>query len=434
MGQSLTELVDRVNTLAADFGDLAFLDPQGVLDVTQSHRAVTAVRLELPSNEFFHLTQVLIDADGVDDLAQATERVISSHWKGYRKHLDRALLFDPSNTETAFHTRREHRPWLEIRFRRAVDITRIRLRNRGNRTALRARGIKILVRTVGGRMVTVYDGVDRAAQFARAAESIYGAVANLTDETGAPIAETIGADLVKILTRLHLREYEDSVVRDLKETALSEADRAEFRSLINQTMLFDRELEWTSHGIRRSFRFWSEREKQAYVNFANELISDLRELNPNVCFGFGSVLSIIRDHNLIPHDDDLDVIIGFDPEQAAKINDGIALIEKFLQAKGYTVTGRPTAHRLVTKPGQTKVDVFVGIFEGDSIAWYPGRHGGLTRQMIFPPRQAPLLGIDCAVPAQPEAYLAQVYGPGWSVPDPNFKHAPEKGSYDSVLK
>jgi phosphorylcholine metabolism protein LicD len=163
-----------------------------------------------------------------------------------------------------------------------------------------------------------------------------------------------------------------------------------------------------------------------------ELVSDLRELNDNVCLGFGSVLSVVRDHDLIPHDDDLDVLIGFEPDQAAKITDAIELIESFLREKGYTVSGRPTAHRLVTKPGQTKVDVFVGIFEGDSISWYPGRHGVLRREMIFPAREVPFLGTDCAVPANPEMYLQLVYGPSWSTPDPNFHHNPQPGAYAAL--
>ena len=40
-------------------------------------------------------------------------------------------------------------------------------------------------------------------------------------------------------------------------------------------------------------------------------------------------------------------------------------------------SARPTARG---KP----VDVFVGIFEGESISWYPGARGGLTRSMVFP--------------------------------------------------
>jgi hypothetical protein len=431
----LEDLVGQVNELArAEFPDLGFLDPSGELEIHAGHRAVTALRLELPGTEFFHLTQVLIDAEGIADLARDTDRITSSSWKGYRKNLDQAILFDDSNTETAFHTRREHRPWLEIRFRGPVDISRILLRNRGNRTALRARGIRVLLLTDAGRWTTIYDGAERAAQFARAAEEFHGPIAVAADQVGVPRRSSVAADLVRILTQIHLRDYEDSVVRDLKQIDLGDDDRAAFRSLINKTFLADRELEWTSHGIRRSFRFWSEREKRAYVAFAMELVADLRELTDNVCLGFGSVLSVVRDHDLIPHDDDLDVIIGFEPDQAAKITNAIDLIEGFLRDKGYTVSGRPTAHRLVTKPGQTKVDVFVGIFEGDSISWYPGRHGVLRREMIFPAREVSFLGTDCAVPAHPETYLQQVYGPGWSTPDPNFRHSPQPGAYANAIR
>ena len=159
-----------------------------------------------------------------------------------------------------------------------------------------------------------------------------------------------------------------------------------------------------------------------YVRDSAEVAEALRSLTPNVCFGFGSVLSVVRDKALIPHDDDLDVIVAFEPEAAATLRDGLRLIEEHLRPLGFEVTGPFHAHRHVRQPGRKRVDVFVGIFEGESISWYPGTRGGLTRAIVFPPRSAELLGVPCWIPAQPEAYLERLYGEGWRVPDPYFRH------------
>ena len=83
-------------------------------------------------------------------------------------------------------------------------------------------------------------------------------------------------------------------------------------------------------------------------------------------------------------------------------------------------------------PGRKRVDVFVGIFEDDSISWYPGTRGGLTRAIVFPPRSADLLGVPCWIPAQPEAYLERLYGEGWRVPDPYFRHVWDISAYADI--
>jgi hypothetical protein len=208
-----------------------------------------------------------------------------------------------------------------------------------------------------------------------------------------------------------------------------DASRSAFRSLVNERLLPSRGLEWTTHGPQRPFRAWTDSEQVEYVRDSAEVVRALEALTPNVCLGFGSVLATVRDRALIPHDDDLDVIVGFEPAEAASIAAGLARIEAHLRPLGFDVTGAFTAHRHVRRPGRKRVDVFVGVFEGDSISWYPGPRGVITRGMVFPPRDAELLGITCRIPAEPEHYLEQTYGPGWRVPDPFFSHAWNPSAY-----
>lgn len=228
------------------------------------------------------------------------------------------------------------------------------------------------------------------------------------------------ADLTKILTQIHLRDYA-TARGDLDRAALTASQTAEFKSLVNER-LAEREVEWSSHGIKRTFRFWSQQEKQDYLAFTVDVVRCLQDLNDNVCLGFGTVLGLIRDHDLIAHDDDADVIIGFEPSQAATLGQGRELISECLQDHGYRVTKNRIAHHWVTPPdGGVKLDAFAGIFEGDSISWYPGKRGVLTRQMVFPAISIERLGQTCPIPREPERYLEQIYG-DWRTPDPYFHH------------
>jgi len=436
MEYDLEGLVSAVRGIAdASFPDLGFLDSSGELDIDAEVSRVQAVRVELQSTEFLHLGTIrLVTASEPPDAA-STELRVSSIWKGYGEHLSKKLVLDPEFDGTGFHTKKEQRPWLEIALDSPIDLRRIMIRNRPGPTARRARGILVRVRTTDGRWITVYDGLVRANAFARSIEHIFGAVTDVSSTECGAASPLVAADLANLLARLHLHDYAGpALARDLARIPISAEDQGRFRDLVSDSILYPRQLEWTGHGVKRSFRFWSRVEKAKYVAYATELVDDLHELTPNVCLGFGSVLAAVRDHDLIPHDDDLDIVVGFEPEEAPKIADALQLIAKHLRAKGYTVMGNNTAHRMISRPPHRKVDVFVGIFENDQIAWYPASRSGLPRDVVFPPMTTDLLGAACAIPAKPEEYLQRVYGRSWSTPDRHFKHAGDRQAYADILR
>jgi hypothetical protein len=238
--------------------------------------------------------------------------------------------------------------------------------------------------------------------------------------------------MASILGSVILGDYE-GVAKELKGLELTPSERAHFRAEVNSLVLAPRQLEWTSHGIRRSFRFWSSEEKRRYVRYALEVAHDLRGLTDAVAFGFGSVLATVRDGDLIAHDDDLDILVAFDSSEVPTIAAGLKRLHDYLTARNYSVTGDHTAHRWVRKGRNYKVDVFVGLFEGDSVAWYPGSRAALTRQMMFPPSTGTLLGYECPLPREPLQYLECVYGPSWRVPDAGFKHVWNRKGYADLI-
>jgi hypothetical protein len=415
--ERLAPLRGLVSTVLRDFPDLGYLGPRGVLEVPVDVGPVHRLRLELPG-QFLHLQSVgLVTADGSDASVGAT--VTASSWYGpYGDRFSPEALFDWGHpTGTAVHTEKDDPSWVEIRFANPVDLTGVRLRNVANDTATRAASLRVIART-RFRNHVLFDGGRRHKELRAAAAQV---------TFPSPDAELVV--LRDVLVDTARGAYPQAKKRLTSAELDADVVKA-FRALVNEELLPSRSLMWTIHGPCRPFRFWSEEEKLTYVQFAAEVVDVLRDLTPHVSLGFGSVLSVVRDHALIPHDDDLDLIIGFEPHEAATLADGLGLVESFLTERGYSVRGKWSAHRQVARSPRGKhLDVFVGLFEGDAISWYPGARGGLDRDTMYPTRTAELLGVECRIPARAETYLERLYGPGWVSPDPNFAHRWDRSSY-----
>jgi hypothetical protein len=443
-----------VRNSTESFPDLGFVEAGGILQLRRPIPEVSCLRVVVPRTEPLQLVSVLVDADGIDDLVRHTTRTMNGGSKEAQQRLQDGLLFDPDNMAPAVQTARQKHPWLEIEFDHPVTLRRILLRNICDEQMHRwNRGIQVLVRTGNGCWTTIYDGVERERAFVRAVEQRYagqtlpqragvklgGLVGRqMRADPASSVADAIsidrGADLAKLLTAIHLGDYANAET-DLHRVDLTTENESLFRALVN-AQIAGRRREWSLHGIKRTFRFWPEQEKQDYVGFAVEVARSLQELNENVSLGFGTVLGLVRDQDLIAHDDDADVIIGFEPEQASTLNEGRELIKQCLKDHRYIVSKDRVSHYWVESPGiNRKLDVFPGIFEGDDISWFPGKRGVLTRQMMFPAINIDRFGHSCPVPREPERYLEEIYGPNWKTPNENFRHQKShiKSQYRDIL-
>ncbi len=404
--------------LAADgFADLGVAAPDGLLDIQPTLSGVRAIRLEVPAGQALELQSIGIEADGVPSI-----RTISSVRASRSEtpiDVDRLLAFDHP-TGTSVRTQPEHPAWIEVAFSERVTVTRIRLRNASGDAGHRPAGLKVSAKS-GWRTRVVYDRTSRERAWRDQVAASRARVGS--DPVASPLLEvldlTVRGDYAKAHTLLASR-------------VPSDATRHLFRDALNERLLPSRGLEWTVHGPQRPFRLWSEQERVDYVRGCAEVLEVLAPLTANACLGFGSVLSVVRDQDLVPHDDDLDIIVGFELSEASTLKAGLTLIEDHLRAVGFDVTGAFAAHRHVRRPGRRRVDVFVGLFEGDAISWYPGARRALTREMMFPASSASLLGIDVAIPKDAERYLGCVYGPDWRVPDPHFSHEWDLASYADI--
>ena len=416
--QPLAHLEDVIRGARALFPDLEVVAPDGLLDLRLQHDAVRRLRIEGAPEQFLHLQSVGVETTK-GAVGRRDAKVTASSWyKGYGDSFDSVRLLDVDHPSgTAVHTQADSPGWVELTFKKPVDLRRVRLRNVASSTARRLRGFRILLEGPDG-WVVAYDHLSRVGQLRQALAT-----------SGATGASPELSGLLPVLGDAFGGFYDEARQALDALTAVPDQERKAFRTIVTTTLLADRAMEWTVHGPQRCFRFWSDQEKVNYIESAVAITDALASLTPNVCFGFGAALSVVRDGALIPHDDDLDIIIAFDPHEASTLAEGLALVEQHLRPLGFTVTGTFSAHRHVRRPGAKHVDVFVGLFEGDTVSWYPGARGALTRDMMFPTSSGPLMGVPCPLPRNPLVYLERLYGAGWRQPDPHFRHTWDRSAY-----
>ncbi len=220
-------------------------------------------------------------------------------------------------------------------------------------------------------------------------------------------------------------DYDDAYFQLRKDKALKDEEKKRVIAAVNDGLLFGRKLEWGNHGIKCSFRFWTDARKSAYVERSLEIVDLLRNhLTPHVCFGFGSVLGMIRDADMIAHDDDMDLIIAFPARRRLTFRKVLAELRILLTSHDFVVPGKDNLSHLSTaRKGQAGTDVFVGFIESDRrVSWFPSRRRSLTFSDVFPARMMRFHGHDCPIPRDPLKYLQATYGPDWRTPIPNWNH------------
>jgi len=423
MDNRLQQRITEVSRLqAADFPELTFLGfDSRPLELPMPRGPVRFLRVELPHRQFLHLHSLALFDDAGMELDVRLGKISLSSVHGHGDpDLTRKLLFQTSGKhDIAFHTKDDQGPWLVVELAEPLLAEQLLIRNRSGRYAHRAAGIRVSASPDGVEWTELYDGARREDQFATAVAAGNGKDATKAEIAAASVAATL------------LAGRYGEVAKAIPEKDLRPDEIGSIKRCINQVVLAPQQLEWTSHGVRRSFRYWGEAEMEDYVALTVDVCRDLAELSPDVCFGFGSVLSIVRDGELMKHDDDLDVIIAFDSAVAPTLHEALALVRDFLVEKEYKVRGKFFSHWHVLRGGK-KVDVFVGIYEGGRIGWFPGTRRALARDDVFPARSVPFLGSECWIPREPEKYLATIYGANWKSPLPGWKHDWDRSSYADI--
>lgn len=188
-----------------------------------------------------------------------------------------------------------------------------------------------------------------------------------------------------------------------------------------------------AHGLKKTFKFWSDTEKSNYLKNSAEMISCLTEISPHVCLGFGGVLGLYRDQNLIPHDDDIDILIAFDKSSVSTLGAALSIVENKLSAHDFKVMGHFFSHLWVKASGGKMIDVFVGLAEEDELlSFYPSPRHSLLVNDVFPAQPQELCGVSLPFPRDCLSYLTKTYGKDWDKPDINFHHSWNRAEFQTI--
>ncbi|MCW2760785.1 MAG: mucin-5AC [Marmoricola sp.] len=155
-------------------------------------------------------------------------------------------------------------------------------------------------------------------------------------------------------------------------------------------------------------------------------IADLRDhVGIDAHLSYGCLLGAVREGRMIGHDSDSDLAYLSAHTSPADVVRESLRIERQMRALGWKVvrmSGGDLKLFLPLPDGRTvHVDVFAAFHVDGVFYQLGGRSGALPRTALTPASTVVLEGVELAAPADPEAVLEFLYGPGWRVPDPAFR-------------
>ncbi|OUS33483.1 hypothetical protein A9Q94_19465 [Rhodobacterales bacterium 56_14_T64] len=277
-----------------------------------------------------------------------------------------------------------------------------------------ATNLRITLETDEGESTCVYDKSAREAALKKA-------VALQAQKVNAPKVVRLIVPALLDCVNLQLDATRGSFKRIRRR--LGEDFFAAFGLNLNKSLLHTRKLEFGQHGVSHSFRYWSDAEKTALIDSYSVLVKAYKKsgFDSICCFGF--LLGMVREDDLIPHDDDIDLLV-FNYDTKMSDLHIMTLIIGIAAQTGFEVISIRFSQRfarLRTKDNRD-FDVFICNVEGEKCFVYPSRSPYTHKDTIFPIKDQQAFNRNLPFPQNPVTLLEDIYGDDWRVPKPYFLH------------
>jgi hypothetical protein len=183
----------------------------------------------------------------------------------------------------------------------------------------------------------------------------------------------------------------------------------------------------TGHAISRTIDSrYSPEQKRMIVRTITAVCDRVaQELGVTWFVTSGTLLGLVREGGFIKHDDDLDVAyVSTEQSEAAIVAQRrriYTLLNAIPDVRAQDCAGGHFWVFWKSPDLQFMFDLFTAFVRDGRFNEYPLRPMTLSAERILPTKDASLYGERTRVPRDPEALLELNYGPGWRVPDPNFR-------------
>lgn len=375
----------------------------------------------------------------------------------------------PQETLTQFltgkliQTTRETDPVLEVGFHAPVYLSRIDVPNRGDAAHGRARYLRVEA-YCGEKRVMVYRNmcpetwVEHVNVLARKAglETPAGAADSVVMDWANQVkrripalieADELGLDARQVAWLLPVygeeqqrSEFNEIVCAEMILTALKErsfaptstlklvsqflgsdieieAVRARANALLKLRGDEDREIVISKHSIHLS-RLTADRDK--YLDGLDKVFSVFRELEIPLMLSYGSLLGAVRSGSFLPHDDDVDLLYFDGAASQAEIEPNKRALRQKLEAAGVRVGGDTFGKNFHVYLNGISLDLFPSWRQDGRLFLLMQKmaYRDIAEEIVLPPSTARLHGRVYPAPANPEAFLCERYGEGWTKSDP----------------
>lgn len=171
-------------------------------------------------------------------------------------------------------------------------------------------------------------------------------------------------------------------------------------------------------------RAFHEMDHDEVWSVVGDSIAQLQDLGFEVFLNSGTLLGVVRDGKLIPHDDDVDLALVFEADSQTEAAQKWREITDLLLSKDLLSSRKPRnpAMRKLKANGPCNIDLFPAWRQpdpdGDKLFVYPYCCGDLNADHVLPTQRCPITGLP--IPQNAPDLLAANYGEGWRTPDPSY--------------